>query len=101
MWGSDLQGEPEVATVDTDTFWGWGAAVNYTLDPPLNSFPSLHVGTMTLATLVAFRVDRVMGALGFVVLRFTYRSIVKRPAREAERIRRNVARWAHHLLVAP
>ncbi len=44
--------------------------------------------------------DADLAALGFVVLRFTYRSIVKRPAREAERIRRNVARWAPHLLAA-
>jgi very-short-patch-repair endonuclease len=42
--------------------------------------------------------DADLAALGFVVLRFTYRSIVKRPAREADRIRRNVARWAPHLL---
>ena len=44
--------------------------------------------------------DADLAALGFIVLRFTYRSIVKRPAREAERIRRNVARWAPHLLTA-
>ena len=42
--------------------------------------------------------DADLAALGFVVLRFTYRAIMKRPAREADRIRRNVARWAPHLL---
>jgi len=51
-----------------------------------------------------FELDRVrdaeLGALGFVVLRFTYRAIVRRPRREAERIRRNVLRWAPHLLDA-
>ena len=41
-----------------------------------------------------------LAALGHVVLRFTSRGIVKKPALEAERIRRNVARWAPHLLVA-
>ncbi len=44
--------------------------------------------------------DAELAALGFVVLRFTYRAIVSRPAEEAERIRRNVARWAPHLLAA-
>jgi very-short-patch-repair endonuclease len=44
--------------------------------------------------------DADLGALGFVVLRFTYRAIVKRPRKEAERIRRNVQRWAPHLLAA-
>jgi Protein of unknown function (DUF559) len=42
--------------------------------------------------------DADLAALGFVVLRFTYRAIVHRPATEAERIRRNVERWAPHLL---
>ena len=35
--------------------------------------------------------DADLAALGFVVLRFTYREIMKRPARTAERIRRNLA----------
>jgi very-short-patch-repair endonuclease len=44
--------------------------------------------------------DAELGALGYVVLRFTYRAIVTRPRREAERIRRNVLRWSPHLLTA-
>jgi very-short-patch-repair endonuclease len=51
-----------------------------------------------------FEKDRVrdadLAAVGCIVLRFTYRGIVRRPAREAERIRRNVERWAPHLLRA-
>ena len=42
--------------------------------------------------------DADLGALGFVVLRFTYRDITKHGARTAERIRRNLERWAPHLL---
>ena len=42
--------------------------------------------------------DAELAAAGYIVLRFTYRSIIKRPAKEAERIRRNVKRWAPHLL---
>jgi very-short-patch-repair endonuclease len=42
--------------------------------------------------------DAELAAMGYIVLRFTYRGIIKRPAKEAERIRRNVRRWAPHLL---
>lgn len=42
--------------------------------------------------------DAELAAIGLVVLRFTYRGIMQRPAKEAERIRRNVERWAPHLL---
>jgi very-short-patch-repair endonuclease len=42
--------------------------------------------------------DAELAALGYVVLRFTYRAVVTRPAKEAERIRRNIVRWAPHLL---
>ena len=53
---------------------------------------------------IQFDKDRVrdaeLSALGYVVLRFTYRAIVKRPGKEAERIRRNLVRWAPHLLGA-
>ncbi len=44
--------------------------------------------------------DTELAAIGYLVLRFTYRAIVKRPAQEADRIRRNILRWAPHLLVA-
>jgi len=44
--------------------------------------------------------DADLVALGYVVLRFTYREITGRPARTAERIRRAIARWAPDLLVA-
>ncbi|MET0144590.1 MAG: type IV toxin-antitoxin system AbiEi family antitoxin domain-containing protein [Ilumatobacteraceae bacterium] len=42
--------------------------------------------------------DADLSALGYVVLRFTYRDITRRQRRVAERIRTNVARWAPHLL---
>jgi very-short-patch-repair endonuclease len=42
--------------------------------------------------------DAELTAMGYVVLRFTYRAITTRPGREADRIRRNVLRWAPHLL---
>lgn len=44
--------------------------------------------------------DAELTALGHVVIRFTYRAIIKRPKKEADRIRRNVERWAPHLLAA-
>lgn len=42
--------------------------------------------------------DAELAAIGLVVLRFTYRGIVRGSAKEADRIRRNVRRWASHLL---
>jgi len=49
-----------------------------------------------------FEQDRVrdadLSALGHVVLRFTYRDITRDATRTAGRIRRNVERWAPHLL---
>lgn len=49
-----------------------------------------------------FELDRVrdaeLGALGYLVLRFTYWAIVRRQAKEADRIRRNLLQWAPHLL---
>ena len=44
--------------------------------------------------------DAELAAHGYVVLRFTYRAIITRPRKEAERIRRNLVRWAPHLLGA-
>ena len=43
--------------------------------------------------------DAELTALGYVVIRFTYRAIITRPRKEAERIRKNVSRWASHLLL--
>ena len=52
---------------------------------------------------VQFEKDRVrdaeLAALGCVVLRFTYRALITRPGKEAERIRRNLVRWAPNLLL--
>lgn len=44
--------------------------------------------------------DVELAAAGYIVLRFTYRGLVRRPGTEAERIRRNVQRWAPHLVAA-
>jgi very-short-patch-repair endonuclease len=44
--------------------------------------------------------DAELTALGYVVIRFTYRMLIKRPHKVAGPIRRNVERWAPHLLGA-
>jgi very-short-patch-repair endonuclease len=44
--------------------------------------------------------DATLAALGFVVLRFTFRDITTHADRTARRIRENLARWAPHLLAA-
>jgi very-short-patch-repair endonuclease len=43
--------------------------------------------------------DSELTALGWIVVRFTYRGITRRAAKEAERLRRIVHRWAPHLIL--
>ena len=42
--------------------------------------------------------DAELTALGYVVVRFTYRMLITRPHKVAGPIRRNLERWAPHLL---
>jgi membrane-associated phospholipid phosphatase len=51
---------PDVAALPR-SFAGWGLALNYQLDAPLNCFPSLHVATVTLAALSTSKVDPWLG----------------------------------------
>lgn len=44
-------------------FATWLLHLLYTLDPPLNLFPSLHLALATLAALSAWRVNRTLGAV--------------------------------------
>jgi membrane-associated phospholipid phosphatase len=39
----------------------WGLALNYSLDPPVNCFPSLHVANAFYAALVCWSLDRAVG----------------------------------------
>lgn len=47
-------------------FAGWLLRLLYTLDPPLNLFPSLHLALATLAALAAWRVSRVLGTAALI-----------------------------------
>ena len=58
---------PRVDWLPVSTFWGWGVALNYTFDPPLNCFPSLHVTTSALAALAMRKVDVRLFAASTVV----------------------------------
>lgn len=55
----------DLASIDVSTFHGWGLKVNYTLDPPFNCFPSLH---MSIATLAALSAGRARPLWGWVAL---------------------------------
>lgn len=52
---------------DTTTFTGWGAAMNYHLDPPYNCFPSLHLSNAFLVSFIACKVDRPIGVMALVL----------------------------------
>lgn len=58
---------PDVASLDTTKLVEWGAALNFTCDPPMNCFPSLHVGTIVFAALVTWKADRPVGLFAFVL----------------------------------
>jgi len=51
--------------------WTWGVALMRWVDPPLNCFPSMHVGETVLAALLCWRLDRgvavVVGILAAMV----------------------------------
>jgi len=55
---------PDVGMLDTSRFAEWGVKVVYTLDPPFNLFPSIHVAVATLAALSAWKARPVYGAIG-------------------------------------
>jgi len=56
---------PEAATLDTSHFTEWGVRLLYWLDPPVNLFPSIHIGLATLAALSAWKARPVYGAFAF------------------------------------
>lgn len=52
-----------VESIDPSSFETWGLKLNYTLDPPYNCFPSLHMSIATVAALSAARARRLWGLL--------------------------------------
>jgi hypothetical protein len=53
---------PPVAALDDQTFTGWGVRLTYFIDPPVNLFPSLHMGFAALAVLASRAASRTLGA---------------------------------------
>ncbi len=43
-----------ISAVDMTTLGGWGVWLTYTIDPPYNLFPSLHLSMALLAALIAY-----------------------------------------------
>lgn len=65
--GAELR--PDLDTVATHPFLLWGLRLSYGLDPPVNLFPSLHLGGATIAALsvgVARRRDGVVACAAIV-----------------------------------
>jgi membrane-associated phospholipid phosphatase len=57
-----------VGVLDPTRFDTWGVKLLFTLDPPSNLFPSLHVAMATLAGLAALRAHRGYGVLALVAV---------------------------------
>ncbi|MCO5168138.1 MAG: phosphatase PAP2 family protein [Planctomycetes bacterium] len=56
-----LPGRPAMEAIEPASFPLWGLKVNYTLDPPFNCFPSLHMSIATVAALSAAHARRLWG----------------------------------------
>jgi hypothetical protein len=54
------------AVFDPGRFAHWGIVLIYTLDPPCNLFPSVHLAIATLAALVSWKARTAYGAVAFV-----------------------------------
>jgi len=54
---------PDVSTLDTALFHNWGVRLTYTVDPPANLFPSLHMSIAAIAALSAWKARRLYGLL--------------------------------------
>lgn len=54
---------PEAGSITPDSFASWGLRLLYTLDPPYNLFPSLHLALATLAAFAAWTARPAYGAL--------------------------------------
>lgn len=53
---------PRPAQVPGDGFFAWSLRLAYSLDPPYNCFPSLHVAYSFLSALTCYRIHRGVGA---------------------------------------
>ena len=54
---------PRPADVPGDGFAAWALRIAYSIDPPYNCFPSLHVAYSFVSALTCFRVHRRVGAV--------------------------------------
>jgi len=59
---SSRRSSPRPALVSGDGFAAWSLRLAYSLDPPYNCFPSLHVAYSFVSALTCYRVHRGVGA---------------------------------------
>ncbi len=65
---SDLRADP--AMLDLTRASDWAVATLYSIDPPYNLFPSLHLSIAVLAAFSVWKASRLYGAAAFVTLVF-------------------------------
>jgi membrane-associated phospholipid phosphatase len=53
-----------INALDPSRFSEWGVLLNYTLDPPTNLFPSIHMAIVTVAVAATWRARRAYGLAG-------------------------------------
>ena len=52
---------PDLSALDTTVFHNWGMRLTYEIDPPVNLFPSLHVGAALVSALAAYKARPLYG----------------------------------------
>ncbi len=60
LWPTRIE-RPIHEVLPPRSFLDWAVGLNYAIDPPVNCFPSLHVGNAVFVGLVALRLDRRVG----------------------------------------
>lgn len=64
---SSAELRPNPADLNAAAFAGWGVRLLYTLDPPTNALPSLHVALVWLAVLSAWKAWPAVGSAAAIV----------------------------------
>jgi hypothetical protein len=58
----------DIDSLDRRRFVEWGTALLYRVDPPVNLFPSLHLGIATLGAMASGKARPIVGHLAFAAL---------------------------------
>jgi len=65
---TSLHLRPDISALDDSVFHNWGVHLCYTLDPPANLLPSLHMSVALVAAISSFMASRLFGSFAFIMV---------------------------------